>query len=42
MRLRLTGETGKPHPNAQIAAQQIHDAILPQMRVYGGESATLV
>ena len=42
MRLRLTGETGKPHPNAHIAAQQIHDVILPQMRVYGGESSTLL
>ena len=42
MRLRLTGETGKPHPNAHIAAQLIHDAILPAMRIYAGEAATLV
>ncbi len=42
MRLRLLGETGKPHPNAKIAAQQIHDAILPAMRVYGGDKATLI
>ncbi len=42
MRLRLTGETGKPHPNAHISAQQIHDAILPQMRIYGGETSNLV
>lgn len=42
MRLRLTGETGKPHPNAKIAAQLIHDAILPAMRVYGGENSKLI
>ena len=42
MRLRLTGETGKPHPNAHIVAQLIHDAILPAMRIYAGEAATLV
>ena len=42
MRLRLTGETGKPHPNAHIAAQQIHDVILPEMRKNGGENSNLV
>lgn len=41
MRLRLTGETGKPHPNAHIAAQLIHDAILPAMRIYGGDKTVL-
>ena len=42
MGLRLVGSTGKPHPNAQIAAQLIHDAIIPIMRIYGGEKAKLV
>ena len=42
MRLRLTGETGKPHPNAQLAARQIHDAILPAMKVFGGPDSSLV
>lgn len=42
MRLRLTGETGKPHPNAHIAAQQIHDAILPAMKVFGGPDSSLI
>lgn len=32
MALRLTGATGKPHPDAKIAAQLIYDAILPAMR----------
>lgn len=41
MQLRLTGTTGKPHPNARIAAQAIHDAILPLMRIYGGPKAVL-
>lgn len=42
MRLRLMGATGKPHPNAKIAAQQIHDAILPAMASYGGNNPDLV
>lgn len=33
MALRLTGETGRPHPNAKITAQQIHDVLVPAMRV---------
>jgi len=41
MALRLVGSTGKPHPNAKIAAQYIHDAILPAMRIFGGDKAHL-
>ena len=40
--LRLTGTTGKPHPNAQIAAQHIHDAILPLHRIHAGHNASLI
>lgn len=40
--LRLVGKTGVPHPNAKIIAQMIHDAILPAMRVYGGDGAKLI
>lgn len=39
--LRLVGTTGKPHPNAKIAAQLIHDAILPLHRLYAGDKASL-
>jgi hypothetical protein len=42
MRLRLLGATGKPHPNAQIAAQMIHDVILPEMAKHGGNNPELV
>ena len=42
MRLRLTGATGKPHPNAHIAAQQIHDAIVPYMKQLCGSEQVLV
>lgn len=42
MRLRLQGMTGKPHPNAKIAAQQISDVILPAMACYGGNEPDLV
>jgi len=42
MRLRRAGVTGKPHPNAKISAQQIHDCIVPAMRVYGGSDAKLI
>ncbi len=42
LNLRLLGTTGKPHPNAKIIAQQIHDVILPAMQVYGGPKAKLL
>ncbi len=40
--LRLLGTTGKPHPNARISAQQIHDVLLPAIKAYGGEKAKLI
>lgn len=42
MRLRLSGATGKPHPNAKIAAQLIYDVVLPAMAHYGGNNPDLV
>lgn len=36
MALRLVGTTGKPHPNAQIAASQIRDAIEPALKAING------
>lgn len=39
--LRLLGTTGKPHPNAKIAASLMHEAILPHHRCYAGADASL-
>lgn len=40
-KLRLLGTTGKPHPNAKIAASLIHEVIIPQHRCYAGADASL-
>lgn len=39
--LRLLGTTGKPHPNAKIAASLMHEVIIPQHRCYAGTDASL-